>query len=744
MSLGILRRGRWWFVALLVPLAALPLRACRGLASPAHALGLEVGAALLDAPPWTLIRFGTPAAEPFEEEGLDVPLDRRGETWVEARKRVGIRLHLDADGPRTAVLDLDPYPGTTRVRVLLNDLPVGAFPLAEGRQRLRVELPAARQLAGANALALVFGTPAEAPVSAGGGPRHAARLFGLVVGPPSPGLDGLAAGAPPFSSWWDRTGVAQAGPSTLRWASAWAGGTLHVGGELHEWSRRAGARALLRVSVEDAEGSHVLWQAVAGPGDRPDAQVALPPAPDGLQQVSLTVEPVGDAPVWFVWRDLEVSAGPARSPAPVDAGPLRAALARANVVLVVFDAAGARHFGSYGHVRPTTPEADRLAAEGVLFERAYTPAVYTLAAMSSIWTSLPPDEHHRGVPHDDRLPAVAPTLAERLGRAGVRTAGFVANGMAGTGFGLDRGFGEFRYVGYGAEDFRPALGPWLEQAARGGRFFLYVHVRQPHAPLDAPPPFDTAFGSQPPISAQEADRWLRRVNDHQHTPTADEVARLEQLYDGNLALADRELGWLRRELEKAGVWDDTALLLTGDHGEALHEHGFIGHNAQLYDESLHVPLILRLPPAAGLAGRRVGQVVDHLDLAPTVADVFGLRGEAVSGFHGRSLLEVALGAPGRGASLARSAGPRPRYALTDATTRYIFDSRYGEDEMYDLAADPGEQHDLDGSDSLRAAVYRQRLQGLLLKLPGRWTGQRAAWKLDAKQAEDLRALGYVN
>jgi arylsulfatase A-like enzyme len=743
MGEGNLRRRRWWLLVCAVPLAALPLRACRGSASPTHALGPEVAAALLDVP-WTLLRFGTPAAEPFQEEGTDIPLDRRGETWVEARKRVEIRLRIDGVAPRTAVLDLDPYPGTTRVRGLLNGLPVGASALSTGRRRVRFELPADRQQQGANAFTLIFGTPADVPAR-GDGPRHAARLFGLVVGPPSAALAALATGgAPPFSCWTEKAGVVQAGPSTLRWASDWAGGTLHVSGTLHEWSRKAQARARLRVSVEDAQGTRVLWEREVGAGDHADVRLALPAARGGLQQLSLSVEPVGGAPVWFVWSTLEAAAARARPPARVDAGPLRASLSRANVVLVVFDAAGARHFKSYGHAQATTPEADRLAAEGVLFERAYTPAVFTLSAMSSIWTSLPPDEHHRGVPHDDRLPPTAPTLAERLARAGVRTAGFVANGMAGAGFGLDRGFAEFSYVGYEAAAFRPVLGPWLERAAGGGRFFLYVHVRQPHAPLDAPPPFDTAFGSQRPVGAEEADRWLRAVNDRQHTPTPEEVARLEQLYDGNLAVADRELGWLRRELEKAGLWDDTVLLLTADHGEALHEHGFIGHNAQLYDESLHVPLIVRLPPAAGLAGRRVTEVVDHLDLAPTVADVFGLRGEAVAGFQGRSLLEVALGAPGRGASLARSAGPRPRYALTDAGTRYILDSRYGEDEMYDLAADPGEQHDLLVRDPLRAAVYRQRLHARLLKLPGRWTGQRAAWKLDAKQLEDLRALGYVN
>src|SRR6185369_11863258 len=105
--------------------------------------------------------FGSPSAEPFEEQGLDVPLDRRGETWVEARKRVLVRLRLAAAAPRAAVLDLEPLPGTDRVRVLLNDQPVGVVPLKPGRQRVRFDLPADRQQNGSNALGLVFGT--EAP-----------------------------------------------------------------------------------------------------------------------------------------------------------------------------------------------------------------------------------------------------------------------------------------------------------------------------------------------------------------------------------------------------------------------------------------------------------------------------------------------------------------------------------------------------------------------------------------------------
>ena len=113
-----------------------------------------------------------------------------------------------------------------------------------------------------------------------------------------------------------------------------------------------------------------------------------------------------------------------------------------NVVLLILDAARAEQFGTYGYPRPPTPEIDRIAAEGVVFERAYTPAVYTLGALSSLWTSQYPDRHHSEVSYADPLPRDRLTLAEALSARGVRTAGFVANAVAGPIHGFDRGFGD--------------------------------------------------------------------------------------------------------------------------------------------------------------------------------------------------------------------------------------------------------------------------------------------------------------
>jgi arylsulfatase A-like enzyme len=167
-------------------------------------------------------------------------------------------------------------------------------------------------------------------------------------------------------------------------------------------------------------------------------------------------------------------------------------------------------FGCYGYGRPTTPEIDRLAREGVVFERAYTPAVYTLAAMSSVWTSeyprLPP---RRGVvlvaPAENRL-----TLPEIPTPRGIQTAAFVANAVAGTPGRVRPGLrGVPRAVpgkyGSGADAFQ-AVPAWLHDN-KDRRFFAYLHFREPHFPYDPEPPFDTRFGPEGPSPRPAAARW---------------------------------------------------------------------------------------------------------------------------------------------------------------------------------------------------------------------------------------------
>ena len=139
------------------------------------------------------------------------------------------------------------------------------------------------------------------------------------------------------------------------------------------------------------------------------------------------------------------------------------------------------------------------------------------------------------------------------------------------------------------------------------------------------------------------------VNNRRRETTADEADHIVRLYDGNLAFVDQELGFLRRSLEALGLWERTLVIVTADHGEEMGEHGLFGHEAQLFEPALRIPLVIRFPQAAGLAGRRVRGLVDLVDLAPTIADVYGLlgRGGSAESFGGRTLLPMLFGAPGK-------------------------------------------------------------------------------------------------
>jgi arylsulfatase A-like enzyme len=433
---------------------------------------------------------------------------------------------------------------------------------------------------------------------------------------------------------------------------------------------------------------------------------------------------------------------------------LRQALRDVSVVLVFFDAARARHLGCYGYKRSTTPEIDRLAADGIVFERAYTPAVYTLGAISSVWTSRYPDQHHGGVTFLEGLPSHWKTLAEILTARGVRNVGVVANAMAGAAKRLERGFEEFQEIygdpelGSRAEVFRGSLHPWLLRH-RDERFFAYAHFREPHFPYDPPPPFNTLFGPDAPLTKSQRTQlsWCKSVNQGRVRPTEAELAHLVRLYDGNMAYADREMGELRKTLEAAGVWDKCVLIFTADHGEQFYEHDYIGHSAQVYEDSTHIPLIVRLPKGVGPRGVRLRQLVDLLDLAPTIADILGMKGEDVAsfGFEGRSLLPIIAGAPDKPATLARTVWERPVYGLTDGRYKLIYDTKSGDEELYDLERDPRERKDLSRNEPMMAEFFRQELHEWLARLNA---GPRASGGgpeiMTCQQCQNLKLLGYLS
>jgi arylsulfatase A-like enzyme len=719
-----------------------------------------------------VILFGTPAAERYQAEGFfREAAPALGDGFVWAGGEAELSLQWPAPAARQAVLDVAPFRGVRgqTAQLLLNGTPVQSITLGDDRQRQILTLPKDAQRAGENRLRFVFArTGAPSDTTPGNADRRqlAAAFYSLTFGPD--GDQGLLEltrpRAPaPFAVLPAKPPVLlMAGPAVVRFAiRVPQDAELRFTPGLHNDARAAAVSAAFRVTIEDAPGHETeAWSRVIGPGGPPPEEVVVRfPQPAGtIVKVGLHVGGASGARLWSTWTAPRIlgTGGAAllgrREVAPDDdrrADPLRASLQQANAILVVLDAGRADHLGCYGYARRTTPEIDRIAAEGVLFPRVYTPAVYTLAAMSSVWTSQYPDRHHSEVSFSAKLPKDRLTLAELLSAQGIRTAGFVANAVAGSGFGFERGFLEFhelfREYGSSASAFAHVMPDWLRDN-KSSRFFAYLHFREPHFPYDPDPPFDTMFGPEGPIpkAIRRDTGWITDLNQARRAPSPGEIDHLVRLYDGNMAFADQEIGRLRRTLEEQGLWDRTALFIIADHGEGLFEHGWIGHNVDLHEGSIHVPLVVHLPKGAAVSARRPDGLFDLLDVAPTLADLFGVRkqGGAEKSFQGTSLLPAMMGAPGQPAVLSRTVWDRPRYALRDPRYKFVYDTRTGEERLFDLQADAQETRDLAASDPLRTAYFRQELHDWMAHLRPQ-AGEGSDTAPSREECLNLKSLGYL-
>jgi arylsulfatase A-like enzyme len=414
-----------------------------------------------------------------------------------------------------------------------------------------------------------------------------------------------------------------------------------------------------------------------------------------------------------------------------------------HFVLVTLDTLRADHLQSYGYFRQTSPHFDRFADEGLLFQRAFAPIATTLPSHVSLLTGTHPLRH--GVVsnrvHFEPPAAPAPrSAAQMLREAGYQTAAFTSAAPLAPGSGIESGFERFQgppprevlvrrgLLGARAEQTVEAALRWLAEVDATRPLFLWVHLFDPHGPYDPPPPFDTAFAVQP-----ELLRFLR-VRGLGGAPLA-RAAALSNRYDGEILYADGELGRLFEGLRAAGVYPRAVVVVAGDHGEGILQHGLLEHG-QLWNEQLAVPLALRWP--GGPRGRSTA-LASLIDVLPTLAAHTRLPLDA-SQFDGVDLLAGSRDALLSQRPLRRGA-PERELALRRGRWKYWREGA-GPARLYDLADDPHELRDLrdahpELSRSLeaelgrRVAAERSR-PGLVTREPG-----------DAALDEQLRALGYV-
>ena len=439
-----------------------------------------------------------------------------------------------------------------------------------------------------------------------------------------------------------------------------------------------------------------------------------------------------------------------------------------NVVLIVVDSLRADALGPRGSQPSVSPRIDRLAAEGLRFERAVAPASWNLPSLSSLVTSTYPWVHGQGAPAGT---ADVATLAEAFSRAGYRTAAFseVAWPL------LERGFGSFENTAdpdlFGdprGNSAAKTLGAALAWAGKddGQPFFLLVHTYEVHSYFLGKPAHHAFAQKERPTYQGPFREWgIRdltkpagpRVIDALLGASADDIAYVRALYRGAVAETDEEIGRFADGLAGAGLDGRTILALTSTNGEGFRpDLKRVHHGGRLHDDVLHVPLLLRWPGhlLAGVSGVLVGT----LDVAPTLLRLAGLPEEPLfagralvsadssflSRFRGpRFLLRTLLEQPAVAQEAAfrvlpsgqREAATTPQLALYSEWASLVADG--DRVELYDLKADPGQEKDLAAVRPDVAASLREQLRRVAAG------AGRAGSGPDAAQLEQLRSLGYV-
>lgn len=453
-----------------------------------------------------------------------------------------------------------------------------------------------------------------------------------------------------------------------------------------------------------------------------------------------------------------------------------------NILLIVMDAARAKNLSCYGYHRPTTPNLERFAERSVLYEKAISAGNWSLTGHASIFTGLYPSRHGAHDQHKYLSPEY-PTMAELLRSWGYHTLAFCYNAYVSHTTGLDRGFEEFNRVvervprplkkvtrkidsglafllgmhDSGARFINRQVKTALRRLQHNERpFFMFLHYEEPHEPYRPPERYNRYLPEG--VSKQAAqqvnqDRWKYFANLVSMTEQDFEI--LTALYDAEITYLDMQIAEVLRWLEHSGLLDQTMVIITADHGENIGDHQMMGHAYCLYDTLVHVPLIIHYPKGT-VTPSRVTRQVQTLDLLPTILAMLGdVSSQTYCSLQGYDLLSSTR----RDFTIAEETNPdlsnfykrfpnanvskydRALRMIRTDDYKYIWSSK-GDHELYDLHADPAEQHN----------VINQRpdIANSLVERLTEWSNSfEAATPLDEVPEFDetvkarLRALGYL-
>lgn len=417
-----------------------------------------------------------------------------------------------------------------------------------------------------------------------------------------------------------------------------------------------------------------------------------------------------------------------------------------HIFIFLIDGCHADHLGLAGYRRDTTPNVDRLAKDGVIFDNAYANATFTRSSVATIFTGFFPHRHKLRI-LTNRLPKGLFMLPEFMKKIGYGTALLTEAGNISEFFGFSQGVDNYRKVFRRWDDPRylenntfKFFSEWIKTE---GPLFTYVHYRAPHFPIVPPPPFLDMYKEKK--QGQNADRLifrLKKMAEAGHTFTPEEQKDIIDDYDSAIRYVDDEVGKLIATLKKEGIYDSSLIIFTSDHGEALYEHGYWGHGQTVYDEASRVPLVVKFPGHMKLKGR-VKRVVQLADIFPTIAELFGKERY----FDGQSLLESIVHKELDDTfAVSTSFGTPPTLGFRWRNWFYIKYMHDNSEELFNLDKDP--KKDVSGLEENKDLVIFFRAKFLHWLYPfdnlERTSQSVDLKKLPKYEYENLKSLGYIN
>lgn len=426
-----------------------------------------------------------------------------------------------------------------------------------------------------------------------------------------------------------------------------------------------------------------------------------------------------------------------------------------NAIIILIDTLRADKLSAYRKdTRVRTPGLETFLSGAAVMQNARTQENWTKPSVATLLSSLLPWQHN-AVTGDAKVPDAVELMPELLGKRGFYTGAFIANGYVSDKFGFKQGWHSYRnYIREGRRNTAQYVAAdvleWLDARPKDKPFFLYMHTIDPHVPYRPPQHFLSMYDAEPysgPIDFTGTSELLEKVKIGSLRVKERDKQRLEALYDGEITYHDVHFAALMEGLKQRGLYDETMVVITADHGEEFWDHGSVGHGHSVYDELLHVPLIVRVPGLTE-AQQRVPDAVGLVDVMPTMLDALGQ--EIPDHLVGRSFLPELRG----------EAQPAPRAAVsgfmrgwrTIGTGRYKLIQRTLDNAwLYDVKSDPNETQDLAQAKPITRG-YLRGLLGLTLAAQPEERDDRVRklrqhthqkTTIDKQTEEQLKALGYV-